>query len=182
MGMPREIVTDRLLLRPFAAGDEAGMSAIFSDWEVTRWLSTNVPFPFSEQDGRDMITARAADWQAGIGASYGAFDRESGDQLGGARVFSSAPVTEVGYWFGRAAWGKGYGTELLRALVRACFEHSPIRELVAQTAADNKGSQRILEKAGFVHEGQTPEEFARCGHEHGCGEFFRLKKEDWQKK
>ncbi|WP_321395795.1 GNAT family N-acetyltransferase [Emcibacter sp.] len=179
--MIRTIETERLTLRPFEPADAVQMSAIFSDWEVTRWLSTNVPFPFSEQDGLDMIRARDKDWAAGNGASYGAFDRETGEQVGGVRVFSFDEVSEVGYWLARSAWGKGFGTELLRAVVAGCFTHSPIREIVAQTSADNKGSQRILEKAGFIFEGQTPEEFARCGHEHGCGEFFRLKKEDWQK-
>ncbi|WP_417320798.1 GNAT family N-acetyltransferase [Emcibacter sp.] len=179
--MIRTIETDRLRLRPFEPGDAAGLSAILSDWEVTRWLSTNVPFPFSEQDGQEMIRARAADWDAGTGASYGVFDPASGEQLGGVRVFAFDPVSEIGYWLARETWGKGYGSEILKAVASACFTHSPIEQIVAQTSADNKGSQRILEKAGFIHEGQTPDEFARCGHEHGCGEFYRLKKEDWQR-
>lgn len=181
MAMPREIVTGRLVLRPFAPGDEAGLSEILSDWEVTRWLSTNVPFPFTIQDAEQMIATRTKDWDAGTGASYGVFDRQGGDQLGGMRIFALQGVSEVGYWLGRSAWGKGYGTEILKAVVEACFTFSPLQEIVAQTAEENIGSQRILEKAGFSRAGETPAEFARCGHEQGCSAFYRLKKDDWQK-
>ncbi|WP_138378754.1 GNAT family N-acetyltransferase [Luteithermobacter gelatinilyticus] len=181
LAMPVHLETDRLILRPFEDADVAGLVAILSDWEVTRWLSRNVPFPFREADGAGMIRQRRDDQAAGRGMAYGVFDKVTGAQLGGVRLFALTGTAEIGYWFGRAAWGRGYATEMLQAVVRACFEHSAIEELVAQTAADNIGSRRILEKAGFVYQGQTPEEYARCGHTHGCGEFFRLSKAHWFK-
>lgn len=52
----------------------------------------------------------------------------------------------VGYWLGKAYWGKGIATEGLRLFL----QHIAIRPLYARVAKDNVGSQRVLEKCGFV--------------------------------
>lgn len=52
----------------------------------------------------------------------------------------------VGYWVGRERWGKGYATEGLRAFLGLVEE----RPLFAWTTIGNAGSQRVLEKCGFV--------------------------------
>jgi [ribosomal protein S5]-alanine N-acetyltransferase len=55
----------------------------------------------------------------------------------------------VTYWHHHSIWGKGYGTEILRRFL----ELEPVRPLVAWVAFDNIGSQRVLEKCGFVKTG-----------------------------
>jgi RimJ/RimL family protein N-acetyltransferase len=52
---------------------------------------------------------------------------------------------EVGYWIGRAFWGKGIATRALGAFLREVT----IRPLYAHAAAHNVGSIRVLEKCGF---------------------------------
>jgi RimJ/RimL family protein N-acetyltransferase len=52
----------------------------------------------------------------------------------------------VGYWFGRAFWGRGVATAALRAFVAEVDE----RPLYAYVAVGNVASQRVLEKCGFV--------------------------------
>ena len=54
---------------------------------------------------------------------------------------------QVGYWIDRSQWGRGIATAALRELLRLI----PDRPLWGSTAADNRASQRVLEKAGFVH-------------------------------
>ncbi len=51
----------------------------------------------------------------------------------------------VGYWIGRAFWGRGVATEALRLLLREVKE----RPLYAHVAKQNVGSVRVLEKCGF---------------------------------
>jgi RimJ/RimL family protein N-acetyltransferase len=55
---------------------------------------------------------------------------------------------QVGYWIARALWGRGIASAALAALVAEI----PERPLWGSTAADNRGSQRVLEHAGFVFE------------------------------
>jgi RimJ/RimL family protein N-acetyltransferase len=53
---------------------------------------------------------------------------------------------EVGYWLGRAYWGKGIATEALAQFLRIVIE----RPLYAHVAKHNVGSKRVLEKCGFT--------------------------------
>ncbi len=53
---------------------------------------------------------------------------------------------EVGYWIGRAFWGRGVATAALRDFLRIVRE----RPLEAWIAPRNVGSARVLEKNGFT--------------------------------
>lgn len=55
----------------------------------------------------------------------------------------------VGYWIGRAYWGRGIAT----AALTAYLAHETTRPLHAHVAAHNRGSIRVLEKCGFRREG-----------------------------
>ena len=59
------------------------------------------------------------------------------------------PGPEVSYWLGRDFWGRGIATQALRHFlgeVRA-------RPLFGRAAAENVGSIRVLEHAGFIRIG-----------------------------
>jgi RimJ/RimL family protein N-acetyltransferase len=57
---------------------------------------------------------------------------------------------QVGYWIGREHWGKGYATAALRLLLDEVGD----RPVMAHIAIDNIGSQRVVEKCGFVRVGE----------------------------
>lgn len=60
----------------------------------------------------------------------------------------------VGYFLAPSAWGKGYGTEAIRQLVRWVFETWPrLCRIDGEAYSSNPASVRVLEKAGFVREG-----------------------------
>ena len=52
---------------------------------------------------------------------------------------------EVTYWIDRALWGRGIASAALQSFLSISTE----RPLFARAAADNAGSLRVLEKAGF---------------------------------
>jgi ribosomal-protein-alanine N-acetyltransferase len=58
----------------------------------------------------------------------------------------------VGYWIGRAWWGQGIMTEVLRAFVPWAFERFDLIRIEAGVLAWNPASARVLEKAGFALE------------------------------
>lgn len=51
----------------------------------------------------------------------------------------------LGYWVGRACWGRGVATQALALFV----EEVSIRPLYAHVAVHNEGSIRVLDKCGF---------------------------------
>jgi ribosomal-protein-alanine N-acetyltransferase len=56
---------------------------------------------------------------------------------------------EITYWIGREFWGQGIATSALQKLLAI----EPMRPMNARVAFDNIGSQRVLEKCGFIKTG-----------------------------
>lgn len=70
--------------------------------------------------------------------------------VGSIAKFEIEGQPEITYWINRAYWGKGIATEALRLFL----EMEPARPLQARVAFDNTGSQKVLEKCGFVKTGR----------------------------
>ena len=80
---------------------------------------------------------------------------QGGEAVGYILSWTDPGDTFVGYWIGRADWGKGIAS---RALALFLLEVDT-RPLHAHVAKHNAGSIRVLEKCGFrVVEKQTVEE------------------------
>lgn len=56
---------------------------------------------------------------------------------------------EVGYSLARAAWGRGYMTEVCRELVRLAFSQPGIARVLGVVDVENAPSIRVLEKLGM---------------------------------
>ena len=57
---------------------------------------------------------------------------------------------EITYWIDRKFWGKGITTAALKDFLK--MEHT--RPIYGRTAFDNYGSQKVLEKCGFIKIGK----------------------------
>lgn len=64
---------------------------------------------------------------------------------------------EVGYFFHPEAWGKGYASQLVAAALSVADDQLKIPEVWAMAHPENRGSQRVLEKAGFTFVRPLPE-------------------------
>ena len=71
------------------------------------------------------------------------------------RHFSQA---SLGYCFLDSAWGQGYATETVRALLEWAFETLDINRVQSETDTRNLASARVLEKLGFLREGTLRED------------------------
>ena len=60
---------------------------------------------------------------------------------------------EIGYWLGEVHWGRGIVTEALTLVTEDVFRRRNLLRLFALPFADNVGSTRVLEKAGYLREG-----------------------------
>lgn len=70
-------------------------------------------------------------------------------------------VTEIGYGISDEYQGQGYATEAVKAAVAWAFRQSGVTAVEAETEPDNKASQRVLEKCGFVRSGKMGAEGPR---------------------
>ncbi|GAH00329.1 unnamed protein product, partial [marine sediment metagenome] len=59
----------------------------------------------------------------------------------------------LGYDLAHAYWGRGFGSEASREIIRFGFERMDLNRIEAATIEDNHESRRMLEKLGFTCEG-----------------------------
>ena len=68
---------------------------------------------------------------------------------------------EIGYGISEAFRGRGFAAEAVDAAVSWALGQPDVTCVEAETAPDNRASQRVLEKCGFVPTGVTGEEGPR---------------------
>lgn len=86
---------------------------------------------------------------------------------------------DVSYFIGeRGEWGKGYATDAIVAVTWFAFTVAGLHRVQAGVYAENPGSARALEKAGFVLEGRFVRKLK--GHEGWQDHlWYGLTREDW---
>ncbi|KLT65471.1 GNAT family N-acetyltransferase [Pedobacter sp. BMA] len=140
-----------IVIKQFAKSEESLFCDFFNDPEVMRYLPA-----FSISDYKALFAKVFDDYEHGPFGRWGVFDATTGFCIGNCllRVFEEdSSAYEIGYSIARAYWGKGIGSEIAAALVAYTFSHTETGDLTALTHPDNIGSQRVLEKAGFVRTG-----------------------------
>jgi ribosomal-protein-alanine N-acetyltransferase len=145
---PDEITTERLVLVRPRAGDAASMFARYaSDSEVTRFLGW--PRHRTVADTEAFLVFSEAEWQRWPAGPYLIRSREQGELLGSTGLSFEAPAhAATGYVLARDAWGRGYATEALRAIVDLARQLGVAR-LHAICHPQHRASSRVLEKCGF---------------------------------
>jgi RimJ/RimL family protein N-acetyltransferase len=146
---PRGFSTERLDLRPVTPDDRGHLVALEADPEVMRFLNGGQPVPEAGCPDADFLTPRGTEPEVLV-----AHERGTGRFIGWFALFDDGLVdglrtAEVGYRLHRTAWGQGYATEGLVALLAQAFEPLGFDRIRARTMAVNLGSRRVLEKAGF---------------------------------
>ncbi len=122
-----------------------------SDAEVTRYLGW--PRHTSVEDTRAFVDFSRAEWARTSVGPLLVFARDSGRLLGSSGLLLESPNrAQTGYVFARDAWGCGYATETLVAMVGLAAERG-ITRLYALCHTDHQASWRVLEKCGFTREG-----------------------------
>lgn len=141
--MADEIVTARLRLRRAGAEDLDALHALASDYEVVKQTAT-WPWP----PDRAFTARRAEPMATELGLGGPVF---AGEVLVGMMgVHAAGEGAKLGYMFARAHWGKGYATEIGRALLAHAWAAYRWPWIEAAAFSDNPASARVLEKLGFV--------------------------------
>jgi RimJ/RimL family protein N-acetyltransferase len=177
--------TERLVLRRFTEADVDNLFDLDGDPEVMRFLTGGKPTP-REVIRNETLPRILHYYERFVGFGFwAAIEKSTGDFLG---WFEFRPPegggpdgVELGYRLRKSAWGKGYATEGLRALIRNGFTELGVRRVVAQTMAVNTASRRVMEKVGLTYVRTFHEEWSDPieGAEQGEVEYA-LWKADWE--
>ena len=157
MAAPRitQLPTERLVLREFTRDDVDDLVALDGDPRVMRYIGDGSVGTRGTVRGRasSALLARYAEG-TGLGLWH-ATRRDDGTFVGWVSLKPCGDSTdiEVGYRLMHDAWGRGYATELARAMLRRGFDDVGLDRIIGVTHPDNHVSQRVLAKVGMRDEG-----------------------------
>ena len=148
----REIVTERLVLRRFTAGDLPAFAAYRNDPEVARYQAWDVPYSRSEAD-RFLVAQQSVEFGGSGGwVQLAVVDRSDGRLAGdcAVRIVEDQPRTaELGVTFSRQAQGAGFAGEALTAVITRLFAEHALHRVYAETDERNRAAHRLFERLGF---------------------------------
>ncbi|HJZ76772.1 MAG TPA: GNAT family protein [Vicinamibacterales bacterium] len=150
---PESIETGRLRLRRPQADDAAAIFARYSgDPQVTHLVGW--PRHTSVDEARAFVQFSDAEWARSPSGPLLIEPRGGGALLGATGlVFETSFRAQTGYVLATDAWGRGYATEALGAIVDLARTLG-VRRLYALCHHEHRASARVLEKCAFSLEGR----------------------------
>jgi [ribosomal protein S5]-alanine N-acetyltransferase len=149
MKAPMQVETARLTLRQPGVADASPIFERYAgDPEVTRFLGW--PRHRTVGDTEAFLQFSAAEWEQWPAGPYLIFLRADGQLLGSTGLgFQTSQEAVTGYVLAKDAWGRGYATEALAAMIEVAGRTGVVR-LCAFCHPEHGPSRRVLEKNGFV--------------------------------
>lgn len=150
--MRARLETERLRLDDWRRDDAEPLAAMNADADVMRYIGSGArsleqaeaeAAEFLGQPQPEPLGLWAIRDKAGRGflGWVGLLPLEGGEEI------------ELGYRLPRHAWGRGIASEAAARLLQHGFEDIRLDRIVAVTARENTGSQRVLTKLGFRYRG-----------------------------
>ena len=143
--------TNRLILRTWTLEDADAAFMLWGDPEVMRFVGSGRPHQNVDETRRWLERTIAYHEKHGF-CRWAVVEKASGKLIGSCGFVYQEGDGEIdlGYYFARPFWGRGYATEVAEACLRYGFERLKMNEIVATVDIHHRASQRVLEKIGFI--------------------------------
>jgi RimJ/RimL family protein N-acetyltransferase len=170
--------TKRLALRRFTPDDYDWLVALYSDADVMRY-GGGVKSP---EQVKAVMQERMLDYydaHPGLGV-WQTVEHATNTPVGFHVLnnIQGESIIQVGYFLLKAAWNRGYATEMAHALLRHGFVGLGLPHIAGMTERDNHASQRVLTKIGLRRNGERA--FAHPAYAHaGAMTWFEREAADW---
>jgi RimJ/RimL family protein N-acetyltransferase len=148
-----------ITLRKYTVDDAKALTTLANDYEVSKYLRDAFPYPYTKEDAERFLS-----FVTNLSPQKGVeFAILVDDIFVGAIGLTFATdmyrkTAEIGYWLGKEYWQQGIITKAIEMMVDYTFKNFPIHKITAEVFYDNIGSQKALEKNGFVLEGILQEQ------------------------
>jgi [ribosomal protein S5]-alanine N-acetyltransferase len=147
-----EIIFEGIILRPWSINDAVELTSIANNKNIADNLRDGFPFPYSINDAKNWINIILPE------NSPSRFFAIKVDKLlvGSIGIVTKTDIYrknfEIGYFINQDYWGRGIATRAIKAATSYAFKTFDIVRIYAEPFADNLGSRKALEKAGFTLE------------------------------
>lgn len=154
----------KVTLKEWKIEDAADLAAALNNKKIQDNLRDGISFPYTKQDAESYIMSVQ---NADTNIQY-AFAVTFGDKvIGSIAVFRKENIHrmtgELGYYIAEQYWGKGIMCEAIKKICDRIFTTTDIVRIFAEPFSRNAASCRVLEKAGFVYEGELKQNAYKNG-------------------
>jgi len=161
-----------ITLRDFQPQDAPHIIKTLNDEQVTRYLSSKIPFPYTHAD---------ADWWINQGSKNGIIKAivVNGEFAGCIGItsgeFEYSHSGEIGYWLNKAHWGQGIITRAIELICEEAFAQSNLNRIFGAVFAGNIASEKALTNNGFEAEAVLKQAIYKNGVFYNSHIFSKLK-------
>jgi RimJ/RimL family protein N-acetyltransferase len=152
--LPREISTERLLLRRWVQSDRVAFAEMNADPRVME----HFPSVLTGAESDAMVNRIESHFERHGFGLWAVEVRDRSPFIGyvGLAIPSFeahfTPCVEVGWRLASEFWGRGYATEGARAVVAFGFGPLALNEIVSFTVPENERSRRVMERLNMTHD------------------------------
>jgi len=147
------LVDEVVLLRPWRESDVPAQLQAFNDPWFRRFSDWA---PQTDAEARAYLAAHEQARRRGEQVEFALAEPHDQDVVLGGGSLNSIDVAQgraaIGYWLAPAR-GRGVATHAVRLISRWAFDDLHIARLEVTRGPDNRASQRVAERCGFVREG-----------------------------
>jgi RimJ/RimL family protein N-acetyltransferase len=159
--VPEEIRTERLLLRPYRADDAERLRPVLvaNVNHLRSWLPTHVWELIDLPELEDRLRGYAMAFETNVEWRYAVLSHDQHEMVGSVCLFprdaggrvplAGADRAEIGYWIRRDLCGRGYATELTKALIDVARALPGVGSIEIRCNAQNAPSAAVPRRLGF---------------------------------
>ena len=166
------------MLRPLELADADQIQALFPHWEIVRYLTGGIPWPYPAdgalswcRDSALPAMARGEAWHWSLRL------KTNSNQLIGLISLMTEPNNNRGFWIGLPWQRQGLMSEATEAVTDFWFEELKFPILRAPKAIANTGSRRLSEKQSMRLVATEEREFVSGRL---AGEIWEITLDEWR--
>ena len=159
------IETARLRLRPLEIRDAPLIHAAASAREISDTM-ISIPHPYPQGEADRYVNHQMSERNTGRSAAFVIEDKAQASFYGLVEVRNidqEHSLAELSFWLTSNVWGRGYMSEVVRAIVQYTFDKLQVNRLYAYHMVRNPASGRVLKKNGFKQEGVLRQRVRKWG-------------------
>jgi ribosomal-protein-alanine N-acetyltransferase len=177
---------ERTAIRPLAVQDAPEFAAVViaNRAHTSPWEPVHAELHYSRAGQVETLRRDVEAWELGTGYAFAVLDREDDDTIIGRIALGNVVRgawrnATLGYWVSAATGGRGHATSAARLICEFAFDHAGLHRVQPAVIPRNVRSIRVVEKAGFRHEGRALKYLNIAGNweDH---DIFALTSEDWE--
>ena len=177
-----ELATPRFILRELEPRDARALYTILSTEEVMRYYGSDPLLAVYE--AKNVIAYFKDQFQQGKAIRCAICNRMTSELVGTIGFHNWTPQyyrAEIGFEVSPHYWRQGVAFEAASAVIQYGFEEFKFHRISALVAPGNEGSNRLVQKLGFIEEGLLQD------YAYSHGRFmdltmYRLLKTEWEEK